>query len=370
LIDALSDSDELVRFCAAQALGYLGDTSAVPALIIALSDSDSGVPLAAAETLGELGDTSAVPALIVALSDSDSAAYLRTVAAEALRYLGDRSAVPALIDALSDSDEIVQLAAAEALGELGDTSAVPALIIALSDSDEDVQLAAAEALGELGDTSAAPALINALSDANKGVRQIAARVLEDLGLRGPAAIELRLSEREATESQYSKLSGAISNGGVGPAFNLELTLSGPAVGGDQRARLADTLPEGGTVVWTMSIRPDAAGEVPATWTVKYDDVNGPDQLETGTGFVEVTQPNSESPPPRPVSIGTIVHGTQIGGDLLESGATKRDDSMNLTKTGTSQPAPPKAFKACPYCGEALNLPKTPKFCPYCAEQLV
>jgi membrane protease subunit (stomatin/prohibitin family) len=29
----------------------------------------------------------------------------------------------------------------------------------------------------------------------------------------------------------------------------------------------------------------------------------------------------------------------------------------------------KAFSKCPYCGEALNLPKTPKFCPYCAEQL-
>lgn len=32
--------------------------------------------------------------------------------------------------------------------------------------------------------------------------------------------------------------------------------------------------------------------------------------------------------------------------------------------------PPKAFAACPYCGEKLNLPKTPKFCPYCAEQLL
>ena len=29
----------------------------------------------------------------------------------------------------------------------------------------------------------------------------------------------------------------------------------------------------------------------------------------------------------------------------------------------------KAFSKCPYCGEALNLPKTPKFCPYCSEQL-
>jgi hypothetical protein len=37
-----------------------------------------------------------------------------------------------------------------------------------------------------------------------------------------------------------------------------------------------------------------------------------------------------------------------------------------TVTSTAQ----KAFAACPYCGEKLNLPKTPKFCPYCSEQLL
>lgn len=30
----------------------------------------------------------------------------------------------------------------------------------------------------------------------------------------------------------------------------------------------------------------------------------------------------------------------------------------------------KPFTICPYCGEALDLPKTPKYCPYCKEQLI
>ncbi len=40
-----------------------------------------------------------------------------------------------------------------------------------------------------------------------------------------------------------------------------------------------------------------------------------------------------------------------------------------TSPGSGGSDGPSAFKACPYCGQALNLPKTPKFCPYCKEPL-
>jgi hypothetical protein len=42
----------------------------------------------------------------------------------------------------------------------------------------------------------------------------------------------------------------------------------------------------------------------------------------------------------------------------------KDSVISRSSIGTGRP-----FTICPYCGEALDLPKTPKYCPYCKEQL-
>lgn len=60
---------------------------------------------------------------------------------------------------------------------------------------------------------------------------------------------------------------------------------------------------------------------------------------------------------------SVVMRSDLGGtQQVQTDASLRGTSVE----GTAQ----KAFSACPYCGEKLNLPKTPKFCPYCSEQLV
>ena len=60
---------------------------------------------------------------------------------------------------------------------------------------------------------------------------------------------------------------------------------------------------------------------------------------------------------------SVVMRSDLGGNQqVQTDASLRGTSVE----GTAQ----KAFSACPYCGEKLNLPKTPKFCPYCSEQLV
>jgi len=151
---------------------------AVPPLIQALGDSDWVVRRAAAEALGKLGDPQAVPALIQALGDSDS--DVRAVAAEALGAIGDPQAVPALIQALGDSGWDVRRAAAEALGKLGDPQAVPALIQALGDRSENVRFAAAWALGAIGDPQAIPALIKALGDDWDDVRRAARQAIQQI----------------------------------------------------------------------------------------------------------------------------------------------------------------------------------------------
>jgi hypothetical protein len=61
--------------------------------------------------------------------------------------------------------------------------------------------------------------------------------------------------------------------------------------------------------------------------------------------------------------GSVVMRSDIGaGQQVQTDASLRNTSVE----GTAK----KAFAACPYCGEKLNLPKTPKFCPFCSEQLL
>ena len=50
----------------------------------------------------------------------------------------------------------------------------------------------------------------------------------------------------------------------------------------------------------------------------------------------------------------------LGGDIV--GGSKTGD-VGALRGGVGSAEKP--LSKCPYCGEALNLPKTPKFCPYC-----
>jgi HEAT repeat protein len=117
----------------------------VPGLIKALGSHKTAVRIAAAEALGHVGDASAVPALIVAFKDWD----MREAAVEALAHIGAAALEP-LIAALRDGDRDVRIYAAGALGQIGDTRAVKPLISALQDQGMLVRVAAADALDRLG----------------------------------------------------------------------------------------------------------------------------------------------------------------------------------------------------------------------------
>jgi HEAT repeat protein len=114
------------------ALGMLGDPAASKALIAALNKRDDdwlGREMAAA-ALGRIGDTSAVPALIHAAWMADT----RESAIAALAHIASPASVPSLIEALDEgeSDEIQELAM-EGLGRIG-RPAVKALIQAASEA--------------------------------------------------------------------------------------------------------------------------------------------------------------------------------------------------------------------------------------------
>jgi HEAT repeat protein len=159
LINALGDSDLIVRRAAAEALAALGE-SKWSAWIKGDNNDFS--------RLGKCGDPRAFEVLIKALVDPD-----RDVcgAAAALGALGDARAVEPLIKVLGSVDDERRDAAAGALRKLGDSNIdvrrkTEEALRKLGSSNRDVRRKAEEALGKLRDARAAEPLIKARGDSN------------------------------------------------------------------------------------------------------------------------------------------------------------------------------------------------------------
>jgi HEAT repeat protein len=100
-------------------------------------------------------------ALEAILSDSKSRKWSRIAAIYSLGFLGERSAVPALLQILSDHRESigVRAHAAEALGNIGEARAVPALAEILKhESSPSLRKSCTYALEEIDDPQARTAL--------------------------------------------------------------------------------------------------------------------------------------------------------------------------------------------------------------------
>lgn len=92
-----------------------------------LHGKDAEMSRIAAEKLGEIGSSVAVPELINAMHGRTM--FVAASAAKALGNIGDKSAVDALIKSLADKrqDVVVRTAAAESLGQIGHYSAISGL---------------------------------------------------------------------------------------------------------------------------------------------------------------------------------------------------------------------------------------------------
>jgi len=133
------------RVKAAEILGEMGDTRAVPSLIDALHDPYVDVQWLAAQSLGKLKDPRAVDPLILLLSAEDKWARLGAVIG--LEGIGDPRAVVPLMKILKDPKKKVRAKSAHALGILDkDGISLDDLTIALQDPDEAVRKAASDAI--------------------------------------------------------------------------------------------------------------------------------------------------------------------------------------------------------------------------------
>lgn len=202
LTAALTDSDWVVRWAAAEALAWVRDRSAVPALVEALDDANWTVRVAVIRALGELRDAGAAPDIMALMEDPKS--LVREAAAEALGLLADPRTLPALQRAVKDSEPFVRLAAVEALGRMRSAGTAQPLALALQDSDNNVRWAAARVLRESADDTVLTELIACLDDTNRPywerqrVCDLAAAALEQIGSTEALAAVTRWREQRAS----------------------------------------------------------------------------------------------------------------------------------------------------------------------------
>ncbi|MDI9633292.1 MAG: HEAT repeat domain-containing protein [Methanolinea sp.] len=204
LLSALGHPDPAVQYAAAEALGELGEPSAVPALVEALAgDRHPGVRWEAAEALARIG-APAVDALVGILHHPDE--DVRWKAAIALGEIGDERAIPPLIELLGDPDRFVQSRAAYALGEFG-RRATPLLRLALAQGNPRVRKGAITALREIRDPDALDDLQRALSDPDRAVVSAALDALMHHGEEGYRRIIHSLSS--ASPGAREEIAGAL-----------------------------------------------------------------------------------------------------------------------------------------------------------------
>ena len=176
LINTLTNVEERMRrrVDAANALGKLGDTTAVIPLINTLQDENRNLRAVIVKVLGTLRDVQAIDALLQALQDEDRG--VRRAAATSLGKFEDVRVVPALIQALHDNDWEVQKHAATSLAEIGEPALV-SLIEMLQDESKYIRRAAVRVLGTIADKKAVEPLEHALNDEDREVQILAKKSL-------------------------------------------------------------------------------------------------------------------------------------------------------------------------------------------------
>jgi HEAT repeat protein len=124
---------------------------------------------------------------------------IRTYILQALGKIGDETALPVILGAATDADSTIRRFAVSALADQGGTRAIYALIAALDDLESDVRVAAVMGLGELGDIQAEEALVALLDDGETSVRTQAIIALGHLTSRRALPLLSQMMDTESNE---------------------------------------------------------------------------------------------------------------------------------------------------------------------------
>jgi hypothetical protein len=206
---------------------------------------------------------------------------------------------------------------------------------------------------------------------------------------GTPMLSVSVSADNLRQNTYSPVMLKIVNDGDGVAREVKIRLDAP-VEGETTASL-ETMKQNYETQLALSVKPFEHGRIKFKVYAEYKDIQGKKDTAIGGAWMHVAQ-LTEQPAAQQVfhitnftgditkikeiAGGDIVQGTKstsqdiVGGDKVEAGAAKISDSVvQRSEIGKGAKGEEKPFTRCPYCGEALNLPKTPKFCPHCGEPL-
>ena len=180
LVEQLKDEDPEMRRRAALALGELGDSQYVNALVLRLDDPSNQVRFSTAAALAEMDEQAGVDFLFDAMRDPDP--ILRTNAVKFLSGVQKNTGTvqAQLISALSSREALARAGAAQVLGQARVLAAVEALQAATEDDDAQVRANAVIALGHIGLTESRMPLEALLSDPDSTVAYYAEWALRQL----------------------------------------------------------------------------------------------------------------------------------------------------------------------------------------------
>ena len=238
----LGDRAPRVRAAAARALARIEGHGAHEALLWALRDGDLWVRYYAARALGERGDAAAV-APLTACAAADTAPHVRIAALDALGFIGNADAWPALSACAEDPDEDVTAAALRALGALRTSEGLSLLQRATRAESIKIRLSAVAGLGADGSPAAVSALAwLAGTDTIPAVFEAAVAALADIASSTSAAASSAvdaLVELQAIARRAETASGALCRLGAARVDDVARGLAHPQA--DVRRRTVDTL---------------------------------------------------------------------------------------------------------------------------------
>jgi HEAT repeat protein len=192
LADATRDASRIVRYCAAEAIGRVGDTAsgrALPALALLLDDPDVNIQRIAAEAMYGFaeGAAPAIAPLLARAATGDR--QVRRWALLALGRVGHAAAraVPVAAQVLRERDRSLMPAAVELLRAVGPAAGPAALELAalLEHGPRRIVLPAIDALGAIGPPAAAalPALEAARATPDRRIGERAAAAIHRIRAR-------------------------------------------------------------------------------------------------------------------------------------------------------------------------------------------